>query len=83
MMEKEFDFSIENYSASIVKKTRYMLELYAKYRKSIEKMEFPEEHVLTNAEEKLLLKRVPADFDVEAVRIHRQLKSLRQKILSA
>ena len=83
MMEREFDFSIEKYRDSIIKKTKYMLDLYTKYRKSLMKMEFPDEHVLTNAEEKLLLKKIPADFNVEAVRIHNQLKSLRQEILSS
>jgi predicted nucleotidyltransferase component of viral defense system len=82
MMERKFDFTIEKYRDSIVRKTKYMLDLYAKYRNSLMKMEFPDEHVLTNAEEKLMLKKIPDDFDVEAVRIHNQLKSLRQEILS-
>jgi len=82
MMEREFDFTIEKYRDSIVRKTKYMLDLYAKYRKSLMKMEFPNEHILTNSEEKLMLKKIPEDFDVEAVRIHNQLKSLRQEILS-
>ena len=82
VMEREFSYSIEKYRASIVRKTRFMLDMYSKYRQSIAKMEFPDEHVLTDVEEKLLLKPVAKDFNVEAVRIHNELKALRQEILS-
>lgn len=82
MMEREFGYSIGEYRNAIIEKTKYMLDMYDKYRKSIESMEFPDEHVLTNAEEKLLLRRLPPDFIHEAVRIHNQLKPLRQEILS-
>jgi len=81
MMERRFGYSIAEYREPIIRKTEYMLDMYAKYRKSLKSKEFPDEHVLAGAEEKLILDGVPASFDREAVRIHGELRSLREEIL--
>lgn len=81
VMERKFGYSIAEYRPSIVKKTRYMLDMYSKYRDSFQSKEFPDEHVLTDAEKKLLLKSIPGDFGIEAVRIHNELKVLHKDIL--
>lgn len=80
VMERELGYSVDQYREHIVRKTKYMLK-YSKYRENLQKMEFPDEHALTATEEKLLLRKIPGDFPAEAVRIHRQLMSLRDEIL--
>lgn len=83
MMERKFGYSIVEFRESIIRKTEYMLDMYAKYRKSLKSKGFPDEHVFTDTEEKLLLGGVPASFDREAARIHGELRSLREEILAS
>ncbi|HEX9908721.1 MAG TPA: nucleotidyl transferase AbiEii/AbiGii toxin family protein [Thermoplasmata archaeon] len=80
IMQDKYDYSIPDYREQIVKKTRFMLKTYRRYQENIELVVFPDEHVFTDAEEKLLLEKPPADFKSKATEIHRQLDELRMDI---
>lgn len=80
VLRDKYDYSIPDYKEQIVKKTRFMLEMYRRYQENIELVVFPNEHAFTTAEEKLLLEKPPADFKSKAMEIHRQLDELRTDI---
>jgi predicted nucleotidyltransferase component of viral defense system len=80
-MEKRFGYSIPGYRKKIKEKTRFMLELYKRYRENIDFVEFPSARALESEEMKLMLARPPGDLERNIRRIHEQLGEVRDELL--
>lgn len=74
-------YSILKYKHAIKKKTKFMLDLYERYKENIEFLEFPKTNLLDNEELKLMLIPTPKDLDRNISQLHEQLNKVRDELL--
>ena len=80
-LEKKYGYAIKKYQPHIVKKIRFMLDLYERYNENLKLLELPEVD-LTNADEmKLMIIPPPKDLGKNVRRIHRELETIKTKLL--
>ncbi len=80
-MENSNAFSIPTYKEAIKEKTKFMLDLYERYRENIESMRFPSTEILSSEEMKLMLLPQPKGLEHNIKRIHQQLDDVRKELL--
>lgn len=80
-MEKINGYTILKYKEAIKKKTKFMLNLYKRYKENIEFLEFPSTDILNSEELKLMLVPPPKNLDQNITRLHRQLNEIRSKLI--
>ena len=79
-IEKQFQYSIDEFKDKIIQKTRFALENYSRYRKNLEKT--PKPDFSSKDELKLLLIQRPNYFEENLKKIYLSLDELRIKILN-
>ncbi len=81
-LEKNNKLSITTYKKPIMKKTKFMLDLYERYRDNIKNLDFPSPDILTSEEMKLLLVQPPSNLKDDINRIHGELDKIREELLN-
>ena len=80
-MENSSGFSISDYKLEIIKKTKFMLDLYKRYRENIHSLDFPDIDLLESEEMKLMIIPPPDDFVLNIYRTHSQLEEIKNILL--
>jgi hypothetical protein len=80
-MEQRFGYRIPDYDSPITEKTKFMLDMYGRYKENIGLIDFPDRSEFDGEEIGLLLGRPPDNIGEEIERIHGELSSIRTKIL--
>ena len=75
-------YSISQYKQAVKKKTKFMLDLYERYKENIGFLEFPSKDLLDTEELKLMLIPPPKDLEKNVAKLHKQLKTIRDELLS-
>jgi len=81
VLQKQNGYSIPQYSESILDKTIFMLDMYAKYRDNLETKELPEAVDVVKQEMDLLINRPEGNIEKDIDRIHKELEQI-QKLLT-
>lgn len=81
MLEEHFGLTIKEYKAPILEKTRFMLDLYTKYRKNIETKSLPDAGNISREEINLLIIEMPEKLEKNIKRIHDQINRIKGEII--
>ncbi len=79
-IEKQFQYTIDKFEDEILKKTRFSLEIFDRYRRNIEKRPIP--NFSSKEELNLLLDKSPKNLEESLRKIYFRLDKLRIKILN-
>jgi predicted nucleotidyltransferase component of viral defense system len=79
-LEKKFGYSITKYQPTILKKIRFMLDLYERYNENIELLNLPEVDLTKADEMKLMIVPPPKDLGKNVKRIHKELEAVQNKL---
>lgn len=79
-LEKKYGYTIKKFQPQILKKIRFMLDLYERYNENIELLELPEVDLTKADEMKLMIVPAPKDLGMNVKRIHRELETVKSKL---
>ncbi len=80
-MGKINGYSVLKYKEAIKKKTKFMLDLYKRYKENIEFLEYPSTNILNSEELKLMLVSPPKNLNQNITNLHDQLNEIRNELL--
>ncbi len=75
VLEHRFGCTIDDLKGPIIEKTRFMIDLYEKYREEFKVSGLPAPEEVQRRELDLLLEDPPKDLDDDIVRVHREIQS--------
>jgi len=81
VLQQRYDYSIIQYSKSLLDKTAFMLDIYTKYRDNLETKELPEAEDVMEQEMDLLIKKPEGNLKENVDRIHQELEQIRMQLL--
>ena len=81
VLQERYGYSIPQYAESILDKTAFMLDIYAKYRDNLETKELPEAEDVVKQEMDLLIKKPDENINENVDRIHNELKQIQKQLL--
>ena len=79
-LEKKYGYTIKKFQPQILKKIRFMLELYERYNENIELLDFPVVDLTRADEMKLMIVPPPKDLVKNIKRIHKELEGIKNKL---
>lgn len=79
-LENQYGYTIPDYKNPIKRKTRFMLDLYNRYKENIETATIPNTDHLPDGETKLLIHHPPKDLHKNIQRINTQIQQLQTEL---
>ncbi len=79
-LEKQYGYTIPDYKDPIKRKTRFILDLYNRYKENLETLTLPDLDHLPDRETKLLIHQPPKDLHKNIKRIHTQIQQLQTEL---
>jgi len=79
VLRDRYGYNIEDHKEEIIEKTRFMLELYEKYRENLQK-DIPVYEEIAGEESKLLIKSFSDDIENDISLIHGNIKKVRENL---
>jgi hypothetical protein len=76
MLEERYGYSIHGLKEPIIEKTRFMLDLYERYREEFRVEGLPDPEDVPRQELDLLLMEPPEDLDEDIIRVHREIQGI-------
>lgn len=80
VLEERNGYSIQQYTESILAKTAFMRDIYAKYRDNLQTKEFPEAVDVVKQEVDLLIKKREGNLEKNVDRIHKELEQIQKQL---
>ena len=80
VLQKRRGYSIPQYTETIMDKTAFMLDIYAKYRDNLETKELPEAVDVVKQEIDLLIEKPEGNMEKNIDRIHKELKQIQKQL---
>ncbi len=81
IMEQKFGYRVPDFESEIIKKVKFAIEMYRRYKENIILMELLKPRDINLYDNNLLLIDMPEDLMASVERIHKQLEEIRQKII--
>ena len=82
-LENQYGYTIPDFKDPIKRKTRFILNLYDRYRENIETTMIPDTEYLSDRENKLLIHQPPKDLHINIQRINTQIQQLKTELTNA
>ena len=79
-LENKYGYMVADYKEQIIDKTKFILDIYGRYRENMINKEFPEPNILSHEEMDLMIKQPLQGLEENMCHIHQQLRELQQEI---
>ncbi len=76
MLEEQFGYTISGHRRPIIEKTRFMLDLYERYREEFKAAVLPDPEDVEHKELDLLMVEPPGDLDETIKRVHKEIHGI-------